>query len=222
MISEELQNKEIKEKKSLVSLALSLGGLTWSMNIGFSYFFAPLFLTPENASLQNFLDLKSILNIILEAGIIISAILGPFLFTKLTRNSLLIILSLLVILSSFSSLFCGIKGLQICRLFSSIGTSLSPLLCSALSKEYLGDAWHSHSVSMFFIFSGLGFLGIVLGRHMVSSDFLWLFLLVPTFVEGTRVFYFFNYLNFDSPISTFNRLHAQKLQGTDAFAVPEV
>jgi MFS family permease len=222
LISEELQRKETLRHKQLITLCLASSGFTFSLNSNFFNHFHRLFYEINDSTFLLHNNIQQSINLTIFTASLLYSITGPFLLSRLTRNSLSIIISLTILLASLTLIFASISGVIILRFISSYAASFLPLLCSALAKEYLDKTQHAKVVGCFFMFVGLGDLYVHLSVSYVPDDFVWFLLLIPVLWEGSRLFYLVKYLNFDSPVNTFNRLRCKMLQGKDTFAVPEV
>lgn len=222
IISEELQNKEHRRKTLLIGLTFSSGGFIYALSLCFFTNFSSLFTKNSIDSVSMLLPIQTQMNLILTAALLSGSLLGPFLFSRFTRNSLFIILSFLVSICSFLQIFANMRGLLALRFIVSFASGLYPILCNVMISEYIGSAHNGWLGSLFYLFTGLGFVYVALCKRYCSDQFIWLSLLIPAFVELTRLFFVISHCNFDSPVNTFKRLRSKALQGKDLFAVPEV
>jgi MFS family permease len=223
IINEELQERETRRKTRLFGLTISSGGFIYSLNFCFYIHYSTLFEDNHiDNSISSSKNIQTTMNLILICGIISGSLFSPYIISRLTRNSLCILLSILIAVCSSMQIFANLEGLYILRFLISFASSIYPLLCNVMIREYIGKENNGQYCSLYFVFTGLGFVFIALCKKYCSERFIWLSLLIPVFIEVTRLFFIFNFFNFDSPVNTFNRLRRQVLQGQEVFAVPEV
>lgn len=151
-------------------------------------------------------DIQSKMNAFTAIGQLLITLSGPLLFHTFSRQLLFVTSSIVIILTSIGTVFCGLNMSYVMRLIQGMFAFFYQVFVNVHLKETLPVRDVGIAGSCFYISMSLGYIFSFYMKYDWTEKYYWLVLLIPAFIEVFRLAVFLCLFNFEGPKYVYFRL----------------